>query len=216
MSSKTLSDTTSDTSSPGSSSDSVSYHHKVLLFPPLTLNAPKDRGYGYKSRFHPLFEALVLCPERAIRRDFFRLMKDKPIVHAHSHNEARPDSRLFLCNDTPCDKFFLLQTSNYHLLYMAPGEEEGMAPNEWMPGFASGDVYLLKVKDPHGESLAYEHFGIPKEKPPAEQKQFWAEIAAEIKIAAEARFRDAIGLSNVSLDLASLGPMKAERWAESS
>ena len=83
-----------------------------------------------------------------------------------------------------------------------------MKPNTWMEGFASGDVYLLKVKDPHEESLAYEDFGIPEEKPPAEQKQFWGEIAAEIEIAMVARCRAAIGLSTVIRGLGSLGPMK--------
>ena len=208
MPAKTPSETESDTTSTGSLSSSVSYDSKVLSFPLLTLNAPKDRGYGYESRFHPLCEALVLCPDRAIRRDYFKLMKDKPIVHAHSHNEPRPDSRLFKWDDTPCDKFSLLQTSNHHLLYMTPGEEEEMKPNKWMEGFASGDVYLLKVKDPHEESLAYEDFGIPEKQPAAEQKQFWGEIAAEIDIAMQARFQAAIGLSTVIIGLANLVPMK--------
>ena len=120
----------------------------------------------------------------------------------------RPDSRLFLWDDTPCDKFSLLQTSKHHLLYMKPGEEGGMQPNTWMEGFASGDVYLLKVKDPHGESLAYEPFDIPRKKTPVEQKQFWSEIAAELEIAMVARFRAAIGFSTVIGCLARLGTMK--------
>ena len=69
-------------------------------------------------------------------------------------------------------------------------------------------MYLLKVKDPHEEFLAYEPFGIPEKKPLAEQKQFWSEIAAEIEIAMEARFRAAIGLSTVISGLATLGLMK--------
>ena len=216
MSSKIPSDTSSDTSSevsldpssPESPSGSVSHHPKVSLFPPLTLNALKDRGFGYKTPFHPLCEALVLCADGTMRRDFFKLMKEKPIVNAHSHNEPRPDSRLHQWNNTSCEKFSLLQTSNHHLLYMAPGEEEGMDLNKWMGGFASGDVYLLKVKDPHGESLAYEPFGIPEEKPPAEKKQFWAEIAAEIEIAIKARVRAAAGLSTIIIGLDSVGLVK--------
>ncbi|KAM0803911.1 hypothetical protein BDR22DRAFT_838284 [Usnea florida] len=169
-----------------------------------------DRGYRHKTQFHPLCEALVLCADGTMRRDFFKLMKEKPIVNAHSHNEPRPDSRLHQCNNNPCEKFSLLQTSNHHLLYMAPGEEERMELNKWMGGFASGDVYLLKVKDPHGESLAYVPFGIPEEKPPAETKQFWAEIAAEIEIAIMARIRAATGLSNVITGLASAGLVKRD------
>ena len=65
---------------------------------------------------------------------------------------------------------------------MAPGEEEGLRPNPWTNGFASGDMYLLKVKEPHG-LLAYEDLSVP----PAEQKQLWAEIAAEMKTAMEAK-----------------------------
>ena len=201
--SKTPSKTASKTKSSGSSSSSVSYQPQVLFSPDLTLKPSKDSQFTHQSRFHPLCEALVFCADGTIRRDLFKLMKDKPIVHSYSHNEPRPDSRLLQWNESPCDKFSLLQTPNYHLLYVAPGKEEGLEPNIWMKELASGDAYLLKVKDPHGKSLAYEHIWVPDQKPPAEQKQFWGEIAAEIEIAMKARFRAMIGLSTMISGLAS-------------
>ena len=114
-----------------------------------------------------------------MREEFFQFEKDKPIVQSNSYSKPRPDSRLHQRDGTTCEKFSVFHMSKHHLLYMAPGEEEGLLPNLWTGGFASGDMYLLKFKEPHG-LLAYEDLSLP---PPFELKQLWAETAAEMETA---------------------------------
>ena len=76
---------------------------------------------------------------------------------------------------------------------MAPEEGDGLFPNPWTNGSTSGNMYLLKVKEPHG-LLAYENISVP---PPSKQKQFRAEIAAELKTARDAKMEAASALTTM-------------------
>ena len=107
----------------------------------------------------PLFNVLVFPYGCKPRIDSFEFVNDKPVVDSHCHNESRPNSFLHQWDATTWGKFYVIQMSDFHFLFMAPKDENGRPlPNPWDVGMVTSDTYLLKVskkKEPGGLS-AYE------------------------------------------------------------